>query len=242
MQRSQFSKFAFLLVVLLLCFPGCTSYWSCGKNITVESSDNSGKEEKPITFPDEKAAAEDGLKTFAGLVGAENFKDMGFQSKEEIGTATLGEPLKVFLLKSDSLRDYKGNVPPDGLLTDINRSIYPVMAGGQVRSSIIVEKQDGGWSAVSFGDSGLVRKLVQESKRFGEDFTETSPPQPRIVIHAAFIDLYFVGLKAGGTTLHVRNATLYHEAFPREGMLPATVAFERLAPIAREHTSDVGAN
>ena len=54
---------------------------------------------------------------------------VGFDDPSEAASATLGEPIRVSMVRLDALRKYSAGGDPERLLTDVGRVIYPVFVG-----------------------------------------------------------------------------------------------------------------
>jgi hypothetical protein len=117
------------IILSILVTAGCEKIKSAGK-----------KQAPPKTFADAQAAATESLSTFRQLVNAQNYKELGFESAEEVAKATLGEPIPVLVVSLNQLRQYEPGSDPNKLLTDFNQIHYPVMVGDQVRSAILVDQ------------------------------------------------------------------------------------------------------
>jgi hypothetical protein len=114
------------------------------------------------------AAGMKSLETFRGLVTKDNFRQMGFDSAQEIRGAVLDTPLVDYIVRLDQLRKYQPGTSAEALLTATGQVHYPVAVDGQVKSSMIVVRGQAGWRAVSFGGFNLARKIaaaIKESSR-----------------------------------------------------------------------------
>jgi hypothetical protein len=113
-------------------------------------------------FDDPKQAALRALSNLGQLLAVgQNYSAMGFDSPEQVSQATLGDPISVYNVGIDQLRDYTGSSDPDSLLVDTHRLSYPVIAAGHGRTLITVEMKNGKWQFVSFGDQSVARNLVR---------------------------------------------------------------------------------
>jgi len=180
---------------------------------------------------DPRAAAMEGLQAFRGLVDENNFRELGFESREELGGATLGEPIRVFLVRLDRLKEFQATSDPRGLLTDTRQLIFPVTAGGQTRSSITVGDQNGRWAATSFGGPNLIKQLTAVRQGMG-------PVGPSIMyVKVPSLNAYFVGsADAGDAELMLTPLNdLPDSQLKRGGRVSAKDAFAALVPAARAH-------
>jgi hypothetical protein len=228
MKHSQLLKFGPMLVILpLLYLSGCSNI---GNQAMQNNSPNSGPQassSQTQTSNDEQTAAKQGLETLKKLVDAENYKAMGFESADEVKNATLGAPVKVFLVRLDQLREYQNGSDPNKLLTDINRTVFPVLVRDQVKSSIAVEGQNGKWSAVSFGDADWIKKVAQT--------IPTPQPATPVIVHVAFLNTYFVGQRVNNKLTLTNVTPLPNTRFSEQVTMPAEEVFSLLVPIAKEY-------
>jgi len=82
-------------------------------------------------------------------------KTLGFASPSEVAAASLAAPLPMFMVRLDELQAYRAGDDPRPLLKDEGAVLYPVMAGGAVRSSVLVRQVNGEWKGTQFGRSTL---------------------------------------------------------------------------------------
>jgi hypothetical protein len=81
------------IILSILLTAGCDKIKSAAK-----------QQAPPKTFADAQAAANESLSTFRQLVNAQNYKELGFESAEEVANATLGEPIHVLVVSLSQLR------------------------------------------------------------------------------------------------------------------------------------------
>jgi hypothetical protein len=129
--------------------------------------------------PDE--AARKSLEAFRALVTDENFKALGFVSRDEVSVAQLDVPLHVFRVQLDQLQKYEPRSDPEKLLIDSDRVIYPITVKEQIRSSLEVEKNGDSWQGTNFGSPELV-KLLTTARKDKSDF----------VVWVPALNLYFI--------------------------------------------------
>ncbi len=105
-----------------------------------------------------RAVATASLDTLAGLVAQGNPETRGFHSNDEVGIATLAEPMPMYMMGLDGLRAYHPGQDPHTLLIDKEEAMYPLTVGGEVRSSVVVTKNAAGtWETTSFGHANLAK-------------------------------------------------------------------------------------
>jgi hypothetical protein len=135
-------------------------------------------------------AAQNGLATLRQAVNAGNYAALGFTSPDEVRQATLGEPLQVYLVQFDALRDFTGKTDPETLLVDIRRSLYPVKVGERVATSIFVIGDRAGWRPSELGNAA-VAQLVSRQRHGAGDF----------VVHVPALKSWFVADRVEGTLM-----------------------------------------
>ena len=185
---------------------------------------------------DPQAAATQALSTLRELVDDQNFRELGFESREEAANATLGEPLRVYLVRLDQLRDYRAETDPNKLLNDTNQIIYPVKVRDQVRSSIVLGVENGKWSANSFGGAGLAQQLTKT--RDNDMRASNQPPASYSAIKVPALNVYFVARRGEAPGGDLTVIPLYDQPdfrMKEGGAIPAKEAFAALVPAARAH-------
>jgi hypothetical protein len=149
-----------------------------------------GKQPPPPSRQPQEAAIR-ALETFKGLVTAQNYKAMGFESEDEVRTATLGEPLPVYHIRLDQLREYQPNIDPNKLLTDVGQMMYPVLAKEQVRSSLVIARAGDSWKEARYGGPNLGRALARV--RAAHMATYQQPFTSYRVVQIPGLNVYFLG-------------------------------------------------
>lgn len=140
-----------------------------------------------------KDVATRALATFQEMSKRSDLKSMGVQSAEEMANAALGEPLSVFMVGLEDLRGYQAGSDPNRLLKPIGKVIYPVTAGSEVRSSIVLQKGKEGWKASNFGGTNFARLITSARDRTA---TATSlPPAAFFVVQVPALNAYFIGFR-----------------------------------------------
>ena len=114
----------------------------------------------PAASASSDQAAQAGLVVLKSLVRSDNFQGLGFSSVDQVKSAQLSNPMKIYLIRLDGLTSYKGEIGAAALLQDAHKLIYPVTSGQQVVSSLSVMQRSDGWRATEFGNSALTRALV----------------------------------------------------------------------------------
>lgn len=111
-----------------------------------------------VSAPTRAEAAAASLQTLSHLVTAH--PTLGFQSASDVASASVADPLPMFMVGLDPLRAYRAGDDPHALLSDEGSFLYPVTAGGSVRTSVVVKKAATGWKATQFGRVALAKSAV----------------------------------------------------------------------------------
>jgi len=211
------------VILSIFLTAGCDKIKSAGK-----------QQMPPKTFADAQAAATDSLSTFRELVNAQNYKELGFESPEEVANATLGEPIHVLVVSLNQLRQYEPGSDPNRLLTDFNQIHYPVVVGDQVRSAILVDQVNGKWKAGTFGATNLAKLIATARKG-----TQTSNPSQDVVVEVPSLGLYFLGHRTEDNKLTLTPLTDYAVFGLRAGgEMPAEEVLAALVPAAKSLNTD----
>jgi hypothetical protein len=176
-----------------------------------------------------QAAAASGLAEFKRLVNSKNFQSYGFQSEKEAASASLGQPVVAFLVRLDQLREYQPSGDATRLLTGGDKVLYPVVADGRVRSSIIIDKGSGSWKAASFGGPQLIQRLTQARDRVSPQGAQT------IAVEFLALNAYFLG-EFRGSDLFLTPLADQPEFNLKAGTTEqASRVFSQLVPAARAY-------
>ncbi len=195
-------------------------------------------QERPVTMTQEDlraatAAAQEVLQTYARLVNQQNFRDLGFESTEEIRAATLGTPLQQFMIRLDELREYQATRPALPLLHGTDRVRFPVLAQDATRSSLTVTRQDDRWVAYAFGDAALIRALA--GARTEAAAREGARPEEYVEVWMPALNVVFIGRQRDGDLFLTPVTDDARFGFTRGETLAASEALRRMVEAAREH-------
>ena len=177
-------------------------------------------------------AAQKALRTFGLLVNQQNFEDLGFSSSREASEATLGDPIEEFMIRLDNLQKYE----PDQrgiVISPTRRLTYPVLAGGEQRSSLTVGRGEGGWAAVSFGAPNYSRQLTQARKSLAGD--DQRPSSEFFEVRVPALNVSFVAYQDGNDLILTPVTEDPRFDFERGAAIPLEKVLESLARAAREH-------
>lgn len=176
-------------------------------------------------------AARKALRTFALLVTDQNFEELGFANRQEVASATLGEPIEEFFIRLDSLQKYE----PDQrgiVISPTRRVTYPVLAGEEQRSSLTVGRGEGGWEAVSFGGPNYARLLTEARERLGADRPDSSGI---FEIRVPALNVSFVAFEEGERTVVSPVMDDGRFGFERGAVMALDEALAAMVKAAREH-------
>ena len=194
----------------------------------------SSAEEKEMLIEQIQPIAQKSLKSFSGLITKENYKQMGFESPDEIKNAILGTPIEDYMVRLDTLKEYKVGSKADTLLTKTNQFIYPVLVKEKVRSSITISKSKEQWKAVSFGGSNFVklvsRRLKDSSKATGLDISSY------FSVRVPALNLFFIGYRTKRGLMLIPLMDDTRLKFKAGESMKAEKVFSAILPAAKAHS------
>ncbi len=151
-------------------------------------------------FDDPKVAATNALANLRKVLAAgQNSREMGFDSIEQVDTASLGEPIQLYTVGIDQLSEYVPTKDPQSLLVDTHRLLYPVIANGRGRVLIALEMKDSKWHFVSFADQHLADNLVRV-RRDKSSAPGSGPVTSYFMVQVKGLFLSFLGNRPGGAS------------------------------------------
>lgn len=174
------------------------------------------------------------LSEFSKLVTEQNSVSMGFHDPNEVRSATLGQPLQVFKVGLDSLRDYRTSEDPKKLLHSGDEVIYPVLLQDAARSSITLAKVGNEWKAIAFGEPQLV-KLIHGAK---EKAAAKAGAEPLFIVQVPALNTVFVGYQRGGTLMLTPVVDDSRFGFKAGESIPASDAFGKMVRAAQSQRGD----
>lgn len=219
------------LIMLMVCAQACNR--DSGTQTTANQN-----EKPPETFADAQSAATQSLASFRQLVNKDNFKDLGFESPDEIANATLGEPIPVIFVGLNQLREYKQGSDPNALLSSISQTNYPVMARGQVRSSVVVEQVNGKWHTASLGNGALAKAIAAVRKPAAAGAAASGQ---QALIYVGALGIHFVGERVENKWMLTPLSSSSELDLRAGAAVPAEEVFARLAAVARTLKDDAPA-
>ncbi len=181
-----------------------------------------------------KPTASAGLVVFRQLVKQQkNYREMGFESIEELETAMIGDPFEVFMVLLDELSEYKQGQNADQLLPERKDFLFPVVAKDQVRSSLTVASTPKGRAVTSFGSPN---KMVLLSKvRANRIETTKLASAAYFVVEVPGLKLVFVGDHADGVLMLTPVFDDATYKFKTGVPIPAEKAFTAILPAVKSH-------
>lgn len=192
-----------------------------------------GAQEPQARIKETQPVAQKAMETFGQLVSKENYRQMGFESPDEVQSATLGKPIKDFMVRLDELKKYEPGSKADVLLTETNIIIYPVLVKDKVRSSIIISKTDGSWQAVSFGGPAYIQSVsstvLASSKATGLDYSSY------FIVRIPSLNLFFIGFRSENVLMLVPLMDDARLKFKAGVSMKAEQVFSTVLPEAKAH-------
>jgi hypothetical protein len=116
-------------------------------------------ESKPLAQQPQEAASS-AIVTLQKLVNDQNYRSLGFQTVDEVRQARLGEPLEVYIIGLEKLKNYRAGQDPNTLLVPSAETIYPVTVSGNVRTGVTIIHKEQGYESSSFGQADVVKRLT----------------------------------------------------------------------------------
>ena len=206
---------------------------ACNRRASSETSTNQNSQ--PQTFADAQSAATQSLTVFRQLVNNQNYRELGFESPDEIANATLGQPLPVSFVRLDQLRQYQQGTDVNSLISQSNEVNFPVMANNQVRSSVVVEQINGRWKTGTLGNGALAKHI--DGVRKGRTRAEGAAQQT--LVHVRALGLYFLGERGTDNKWSLTPLVSHSEFNLAAGQaMPAEEVFTRLAGAAKALRDD----
>jgi hypothetical protein len=173
------------------------------------------------------------LETYKLLISEDNYKEMGFESLNDIYTATLDTPIVDYFIRLDQLKKYDANNKLEDLLIPTEQFYYPVLVKGQVRSSITVSKIDGKWQAVSFGSHNFIELVANALKENKKESKLSSLEY--FIVRIPSLNKDFLGYKLKGEILLVPLSDDSSVGFKSGVSLPASKVILQILPEAKAH-------
>ena len=185
-----------------------------------------------------KTQAVKALESFSKIVSKTNYKTLGFENAGEISKASLGVPIRVFMIRLDHLKEYKRENDPSELLVGGDYYIYPVLVGNKVRSAIDMEKSGKTWKATGYGGSNLIKTITGIRSRVSE---KTRVDKSKFfLVRIPALNQIFIGFGSGSKLMLTPRVDIPEYKFKEGEPIPAKDVMEILVPIAQEHNGEPG--
>lgn len=211
----------------------CWSAFATVLLVTITLACGGGQKQPPPPAHQPQEAATQGLETLRQMITEQNYRAMGFQSVDEVKSATLGEPLGVFHVHLDQLKAYEPGSDPGKVLTDVGQRMYPVTVSDEVRSSLVVAKVDDTWKATRFGGPNVIQAIA--GVRTTVAHSSEKPPASTFVVQVPALNLYFLGYRTDDKLMLVPVLDDLRYNFKAGVALPAEEAFRALAAAAKSY-------
>lgn len=117
---------------------------------------NGSKSGSDLSAP---AAAIEGLKILKTAITAENFKQFGFDSLDQVARATVGKGIPLYYVRADQLQEYTSGTDAGKLMMPTNRRLFPILADKSAKLVMTLEYSDEHWKLVSFGQQDIASPL-----------------------------------------------------------------------------------
>jgi hypothetical protein len=178
--------------------------------------------------------ASESLETFKKLITKDNYRELGFDSPDEISLATLGKPIRDFMVRLDYLQEYQPGNDIDNMLSATDLLVYPVLIDGETKSSIQGIEKEGKWTAVSFGSASYIKMVMSQLEKQSKE-QDLSSSSFDIVRIPAF-NLVFLGYDTADGLMLIPLTDASEFAFKEGVPISADDVFSRLSPAAKAHS------
>ena len=171
---------------------------------------------------------------FSSLVMKQkNYREMGFESADDLKRMALGEPLQSFTVRLDHLQKYEKGMNPEELISGGRHYMYPLQVDKQVRSSLAVAEVKGEWKAVSFGSPNLIKMLSNTRMKSAE--MSGAVPSSYFVVEIPSLNLFMLGNRIEGKLMLSPVSDNPKLGFKEGTPMNAEDVFLALVPLARAH-------
>ena len=109
----------------------------------------------------QKEAAASGLHSFLNKIPVNDKIEYGFDSKDVLADAYLGEPMRVAAISTSKILNFTSGEPIDSIKTETDMWYFPVLINNNVKAILVVDKVNNRWSAVSLGYARLAKEIGQ---------------------------------------------------------------------------------
>lgn len=193
-----------------------------------------GGKAAPGVEPAARAAA---ARTFKELGGQAGTRLAGMPAPDQMGKAALGEPFAVMMVQLDELQAYEPGSDPGALLHDLQTVVYPIRVAGKLNGEMVLSKADGSWSPRSFAGPGHVQAM--EDVRGQVTAATGAPAGSTMLVRVPALYIEFIAYRDAAGLQLTPIADLEAVGLKAGQTLPASRAFELLAPLAQQY-KDMG--
>jgi len=157
--------------------------------------------------PSADEAADDALQNLRNLATEKTYRKLGFESLQELDRMRLGTPLPVYFVGLKDLQDYRPGSSPDGLRSDVQERLYPILVDGKVRAALGMSMKGNRWQASTFGQPRLARSLERIRSQLLTSAAHESSEY--FVVEVPALYLMFLGRREGTRLFltHVQSET-----------------------------------
>jgi hypothetical protein len=155
----------------------------------------------------------------------------GFASRAEVTSSALADGLPVQFVRLDSLAAFGAGQATKTLAFDKQEVMYPINVGGEVRSSVTVQKgKDGTWQAAKFGYASLARS--SQSARLGATSKRSIDAGSFSLIEIPAVHAYLLSHTEKGVHMVTPVWDIPGTSYTAGVTQPAAKVFAALQPIA----------
>jgi len=188
----------------------------------------------PVQVEITPGVSDKALRDFRALAERIDPRSLGFKSREEARAATLGTPLRVFMVRLDRLKAWDQAADAAGLLSGGDTAFYPLNIGAEARSMIVLDKIGATWRLNGFGWTPVIQRLDRQRRSLtaGTGVATTA----FFVVRVPAFNIYFLGRQAPEGLL-LTSLFDHPDLGIRAGLtVPAARAIALVLPAARRHT------
>ncbi len=155
------------------------------------------------------------------IIDETNYEDLGFRSLAELEKMVLGDALPVHFVGLGQIQDYK-RASVDDLYGSVQELVFPVLADGHVRTSVVVKHDGQNWEVAGFGRKRMTNALATTEKIRSQDEERITKDYFAIEVPSLF--LLFICHKLGEQTMvtYIREET----AQPGQASKPRSLTVE----------------
>ena len=182
-----------LIFSLVLLFVRCATN-ERPQTSTTNSNSPGGSPQLNTENADPSQVAKSALASLSSVLDEKATKELGLNSPDEWNSASLGEPVRLYLIRLDQLSQYKTATDPTQLLNDVHRTFYPVLVNGEGKLLIVLEQKDSAWKFVKYDSPVAAKNLV----RIRHNKSAAAGGSSFLVVQVPSLQLTFLGQQATG--------------------------------------------